>query len=97
MSGRKSDATRVQNLSGGIESATSLAQLSAWCAQRFGRHEIERNGEPRPFDIPWMVLDSALAGRQWSWAPSMKVADILEEIASHAEKHPDWLELSATG
>lgn len=94
MSSAKSGAPRVQNLSGGMESATSLAQLSDWCAERFERHEIGRDSAPRPFDLPWMVLDSARAKKEWGWAPSMKVGDILQEIADHAGKHPDWLEIS---
>jgi CDP-paratose 2-epimerase len=96
MSGSKSNVDRVQNLSGGIESAISLAQLSDWCAERFERHEIAQDLTPRPFDLPWMVLDSARARKQWSWAPSMKIAEILEEIAGHAEQHPDWLEISGS-
>ncbi|MFZ3374523.1 MAG: NAD-dependent epimerase/dehydratase family protein, partial [Chthoniobacterales bacterium] len=54
MSATKSSANRLQNLSGGVESATSLAQLSDWCAERFGRREVARDSTPRPFDIPWM-------------------------------------------
>jgi CDP-paratose 2-epimerase len=96
MSGAKTGADRVQNLSGGIESATSLAQLSDWCAERFGRHEIARDATPRPFDLPWMVLDSTRAKKAWDWTPSVKVGAILEEIAAHAEKHPDWLEISGS-
>ena len=96
MSGAKSSAQRVQNLSGGVESATSLAQLSDWCSERFGRHEIGHDPTARAFDIPWMVLDSSRAKDQWSWQPSVKIGDILEEIASHAEKHPDWLEISGS-
>jgi CDP-paratose 2-epimerase len=42
-----------------------------------------------------MVLDSALAKKQWNWQPQTPMQDILEEIAVHAEQHPRWLELSA--
>jgi CDP-paratose 2-epimerase len=28
------------NLGGGVENAMSLAQLSNWCAQRFGEHSV---------------------------------------------------------
>lgn len=96
MSGAPNSAKRVQNLSGGIESATSLAQLSDWCGERFGSHEVAHDPTPRAFDLPWIVLDSARARKQWDWAPSIKIGEILEEIASHAEKHPDWLEISAS-
>jgi CDP-paratose 2-epimerase len=96
MSDAKSGANRVQNLSGGIESATSLAQLTDWCASRFGPHEVMSDTRPRPFDLPWMILDSTRAKNVWGWTPSMKVAEILEEIACHAEQHPDWLEISGS-
>ena len=86
---------RVANFSGGADSARSLRQLSAWCAERFGPHAVAPDGAPRPFDIPWIVLDHAKATRFWGWRPAATTAAILEEIARHAERHPDWLDLSA--
>ncbi|MDB6114143.1 MAG: rfbE 1 [Lacunisphaera sp.] len=86
---------RLANFSGGAASAMSLKQLSAWCAARFGPHVVVEDGTPRPFDIPWIVLDSAKAARVWHWRPATPTVTILEEIASHAEKNPGWLELSA--
>ena len=86
---------RIANLSGGAASATSLLQLSAWCSAKFGAHPVAPSAEPRPFDIPWLVLDSAKAARLWQWRPVTPVSAILEEIAAHAEAHPEWLELSA--
>lgn len=91
------DATapvRVINLGGGTDSAVSLAELSGWCRDRYGDHAIAENPEMRRFDIPWLVMDSALAGEQWGWHPETPLAAILEEIALHAEAHPDWLEIS---
>ena len=88
-------ADRIVNLSGGAASATSLRQLSDWCTRRFGPHPVAPDGTPRPFDIPWIVLDAAKAARLWHWQPATPVAAVLEEIAGHAESHPDWLELSA--
>jgi len=88
-------AQRVQNLSGGVASAMSLAQLSDWCAARFGRHEVVPASAPRAYDIPWMVLDSTRAEEQWNWRAATTTEQILSEIAEHAEKHPDWLEISA--
>jgi CDP-paratose 2-epimerase len=86
---------RILNFSGGAASAMSLRQLSDWCAARFGPHSVVADGTPRPFDIPWIVLDHARATTIWGWKPATPTAVILEEIAAHAEKHPDWLELSA--
>jgi len=85
---------RVQNVGGGIASAMSLAQLSFWCAAHFGKHTVGRNSPSRPYDVPWMVLDSARAKRQWDWQPTVRIEQILEEIAQHAEAHPEWLEIS---
>lgn len=88
-------ANRILNVSGGINSACSLANLSAWCASRFGSHVIESDPAPRQFDIPWMVLDSAKAREVWNWNPAISLDNILDEIASHAQDHPNWLDLSA--
>jgi len=88
---------RVQNVSGGIESAMSLAQLSAWCAARFGEHKVESDPRSRVYDLPWVVLDSTRAREHWSWQPTMGRDQILEEIADHAEAHPEWLEISGSG
>ena len=88
-------ALRIINVSGGLASARSLRELSDWCAVRFGAHEVASDPRSRPFDIPWMVLDSATAARVWAWAPRRPVDSILEEIAAWAEARPDWLDLSA--
>lgn len=86
---------RLANFSGGAASAMSLRQLSDWCEKRFGPHAVVRDGTARAFDIPWIVLDSAKAARIWHWQPVTPPSTLLEEIAGHAEAHPDWLDLSA--
>ena len=73
----------------------SLAQLSKWCEARFGPHPVASDPTPRPFDVPWLVMDSRLAEQSWDWQPSLKLETILDEIAQHAEAHPDWLEISS--
>ncbi len=88
-------AERIVHAGGGVSSARSLRQLSAWCRDRFGAHEVAADLAPRPFDIPWMVLDASLAARVWSWRPKTGVDSILEEIAKQAEDDPSWLDLSA--
>lgn len=87
--------SRIVNVSGGAQSAMSLAQLSDWCAKRFGPHQVATDGSSRPFDIPWMVLNSTLARKIWNWQPETSVETVLDEIARHAEAHPEWLDLSA--
>lgn len=86
---------RLINVSGGRASARSLRQLTAWCDERFGAHPVATDATPRPFDLPWVVLDHAKATRLWGWQPKTPVEAILDEIAAHAQRHPEWLELSA--
>lgn len=89
-----SAAGLVANVGGGRSSAISLHQLSEWCRARFGDHEVGTDPETRPFDLPWVVLDAGLAAGRWDWQPTRRTDQILEEIAGHAEQHPEWLELS---
>jgi CDP-paratose 2-epimerase len=49
--------------------------------------------QPRPFDIPWLVMDSSLAQQEFGWTPTRSLPSILEEIAAHATENPDWLKL----
>jgi len=86
---------RIINCSGGATSARSLRLLSNWCAAKYGPHPVATDNTPRPFDIPWMILDSAKAARIWGWRPKTTTDAILAEIAAHAEANPNWLDLSA--
>jgi CDP-paratose 2-epimerase len=90
----RAPADRIVNAGGGVASATSLRQLSDWCTGKFGAHAVTADPLPRPFDIPWLVLDAGRAERVWGWRPQTTPRAIFEEIAAHAEAHPDWLELS---
>jgi CDP-paratose 2-epimerase len=92
--GSDSSKPRIVNASGGMDSARSLKQLTDWCDARFGPHPVSSDPSPRRFDLPWVVLDSALARQCWEWAPARTPESIFEEIARHAEAHPDWLQLS---
>lgn len=85
---------RIFNLGGGIGSARSLRQLTAWCDDRFGPHPVAADTTPRPYDLPWVVLDARRAESQWRWRPTRSPEQIFAEIADHAERHPGWLELS---
>jgi len=86
---------RIINCSGGAGSARSLRQVSDWCAAKFGPHPVSADSTPRAFDIPWIILDSAKASRIWGWQPRTSTETILEEIATHAQANPGWLDLSA--
>jgi CDP-paratose 2-epimerase len=87
-------AGQVINLSGGAASSISLAQLSQWCLRRFGPHSVGSDENDRPFDVPWIVLDPSHAEQLWQWRAATPLEQILDEIATHALAHPEWLELS---
>lgn len=86
---------RMLNASGGASSSRSLRQLSEWCAHRFRPHQVGADLSQRTFDIPWLVLDSSAAEKEWGWKPSRGTDAVCEEIARHAERNPHWLEASA--
>lgn len=87
-------APRIINIGGGETISSSLAELTEWCDDRFGNHTVASSPEVRPFDIPWMLMDSSKGRKYWNWELQTSKQVILEEIASHAEQNPDWLDLS---
>ena len=89
------DAPHVLNVSGGLGQSASLRQLSDWCGQRFGSQPVAVEAKDRPFDVPWLVLDSSRAAQIWGWKPQTSLEAIWTEIAEHADKNPDWLEATA--
>ncbi|MBI2441540.1 MAG: NAD-dependent epimerase/dehydratase family protein [Lentisphaerae bacterium] len=94
MQGKRREVPAVLNTSGGMANSISLAQLSAWCAERFGPRKISAKPANRPYDVPWLVLNSRRAQQAWNWAPATSLEKIFEEIARQAEQQPGWLELS---
>lgn len=86
------DKPRVVNVGGGAAQSASLRELSEWCTQRFGPRKIARAKSGRAFDVPWLVMDSSLAQREWQWKPQTPLESIWTEIAAHAEDNPRWLE-----
>lgn len=94
MSKSGSGSNDIINVGGGADNAMSLKQLSDWCEQRFGAHSVDSVKEDRQLDIPWVVMDSSLVSKSIGFEISVKLPEILEEIAKHAEAHPDWLKVS---
>lgn len=89
---------RIFNLAGGAANTMSLWELSDWCEEHLGAcrgatdpREPAPPQPDRPFDLPWVVLDSARARTAWSWQPQRSLPQILEEIAAHTRSHPQWL------
>ncbi len=88
---RDPPADAVYNVGGGPANAMSLAQLTRWCDEELGSHEPQPDLSPRPFDIPWLVMDYGKAAKDFAWAPKRRLVSILNEIAGHARKNPGWL------
>jgi len=72
----------------------SLRQLNDWCDARFGARQPASDLRPRPYDIPWIIMDNSAARLDFGWTPAVSLGETLREIAEHAEHHPDWLERS---
>jgi|SRR6185295_94922 len=83
---------RIVNLAGGQDNSLSLANLSAWCRDRFGPLPVAKEPQGRTFDVPWLVLNCARAQTLLDWKPQSTKNSILEEIAEFAINNPDWLE-----
>ncbi len=84
----------IYNVGGGAENAMSLAQLTAWCDERFGPHQPQPDPRPRPFDIPWLIMDYSGTRSDFGWKPERALDSILDEIAEHVRSHPGWLQRS---
>jgi CDP-paratose 2-epimerase len=91
----RADGQRIYCAGGGRANAISLARLNAWCDARFGPHAPSADTRPRPYDIPWVIMDSSDAERDFGWRIEIPMERVFDEIAQHAESHPDWLERSA--
>ncbi len=91
----RANGQRIYCAGGGRSNAISLQQLTLWCDARFGCHQPTADTRPRPYDIPWVVMDSRDAARDFGWSIQIPMERVFEEIAQHAESNPGWLEISA--
>jgi CDP-paratose 2-epimerase len=91
----RSGGQRVYCAGGGLANTISLARLNAWCDSRFGIHTPSADPRPRRFDIPWVIMDSGDARRDFGWSIEIPMERVFEEIAEHAQRNPGWLEVSA--
>ena len=82
------------NVGGGPANTMSLAELTTICDSYFGRNLPEPDDQPRPFDLPWIVMDSQNARERFQWQVEVPVSAILEEIAAHVRRRPEWLDVA---
>lgn len=90
----RGEGQRTYTVGGGPENAWSLAAVNAWCDSRFGAHLPEPDLRPRRYDVPWLVMDHRDAARDFGWKIETSMGQILNQIALHAERNPEWLETS---
>lgn len=88
------ESPKIINLGGGVENSMSLKELSIWCEDRFGQNVVLASKDERPMDAPLIVMDSTTAQNAWNWSVKIRIEQILEEIADHAEKNPNWLSIT---
>jgi CDP-paratose 2-epimerase len=88
---RRPTANAIFHAGGGRANSMSLAELTDWANDRFGRHAPTPDLHPRPFDAPWIVMDCRRAAQELAWTPKLGLEFILDEIAQHVATHPDWL------
>jgi len=87
------DAPRIVNVGGGPGSATSLRELSDYCAERFGPGpSVGSDPRDRPFDIPYYVTDNAEVRRAWGWRPTTPPGVLLDRVAAWAEANRGVIE-----
>lgn len=84
----------ITNFAGGVPNSMSLRQLHDWAQQRFGPTPVQSDPTDRPFDLPWVILDSGLAEKRFGWKATTPLPAILDEIAGHAGQNPNWLSLT---
>ena len=90
----RSNGQRIYVAGGGLDNARSLAQLTAWCDARFCPHTPQSDPRPRAYDVPWVVMDSREAQRDFAWRIETGIEDVMDQIARHAQANADWLERS---
>jgi CDP-paratose 2-epimerase len=94
MRSARPDGQRIYTAGGGPSNTMSLAQLTEWCDRRFVPHAPSADLRPRQYDAPWIVMDNGDVHRDFGWSASLSLAAVLDEIAAHALRNPDWLEIS---
>ena len=89
----ESRGERIFNAGGGAQNAMSRAERTAICDGKFGAYAPHSDSSVRPFDLPWVVMDSSHVQRRFGWNRRRTLLSILDEIVGHARSHPEWLDV----
>jgi len=71
---------KIFNVSGGIQSAFSLKELSDWCCKNISLKKIKSNKKNRAFDIKWLVLDNSKVKKEFNWNVKYNKKQIFRDI-----------------
>lgn len=76
----------LYNAAGGVPNSISLQELTALCREVTGREvPIASQTETHGADLPFLILDSSKAQKEFSWKPKYRLKDIVTEIATWAK------------
>jgi len=76
------------NVGGGRQCSTSLAELTALCAERAKRTlAMGRQVETNAADIPYYVTDNSAVSEATGWAPRRGLTRILDDIFGWLQEH----------
>ena len=71
---------KIFNVSGGMQSAFSLKELSDWCCKNIFFRKIKSNKKNRVFDIKWLVLDNSKVKKEFNWKIKYNKKQIFRDI-----------------
>ena len=71
---------KIFNVSGGMQSAFSLKELSDWCCKNISIKKIKGTKKGRVFDSKWIVLDNSKARKEFKWKLKYNKNLIFENI-----------------
>ena len=71
---------KVFNVSGGLQSAFSLRELTNWCCKNISLKQVKSSRKNRIFDVKWVVLDNLKVKKKFNWKIKYNKNHIFKEI-----------------
>ena len=82
----------IFNAGGGLDSSTSLKELTDLCEARTGHSiAIDTVPETHPADVPYYVTDNREVTRKTGWKPTRTIPDIVDDILQWLKADPERL------